>query len=192
MWASWTGHVGVVRWLLDQGAAINAQSESGCTALFWASLKGHTPVVRVLLEREADPTIADETGWTPLMAASTDSRLEVVRVLLGHPIAKSTINHHSDDGRTPLWEACFRGFAGGVRALLDNGGDPTIARDDGITPMAVAKQEPHEEGEEEAVPSLVEGRRECVAALEVRFSLRFPLPQHLSFRIADLGVVSLS
>jgi hypothetical protein len=56
MWAS-RGPRGVVRWLLDQGAAINERTEDGCTAL-WVRATGCLPVVRLLLERGADPTIA--------------------------------------------------------------------------------------------------------------------------------------
>jgi ankyrin repeat protein len=173
MHASGGGHVGVVRWLLDKGAAINAGDESGSTALMFAcSGGGHTPVVRLLLERGADPTIADEWGWTSLMAAAREGHLEVVRLLLGHPIVKASINDRNEDGDTALWLACYEGRGGIVRALLQSGADPTIANNDGTTPMAIAKKTPPPAG----VSAL--GRRECVAALEVRSCL--PLPPSLS------------
>jgi ankyrin repeat protein len=119
-------------------------------------------VVKLLLERGADPVIATRTGWTPLMEASSQGHLEVVRVLLGHPSAKATINHHRDDyGRTALWWACFNGRGEVVRELLENGADPTIASNAGITPVTIAKGDPDDARRDE-------GRRECVAALEVR------------------------
>jgi ankyrin repeat protein len=46
MLASWHSHVGVVRWLLDRGAAINEREDCGCTALWVASSVGRLPVVR--------------------------------------------------------------------------------------------------------------------------------------------------
>jgi ankyrin repeat protein len=83
-------------------------------------------------------------------------------VLLGHHRAKSAINNRDDEGKTALWCACYWGHGGVARALLPSGADPTIAaRSDGTTPMAIAKQEPHR-GDISA-----EGRRECVAELEV-------------------------
>jgi uncharacterized protein len=160
--ASWKGHVGVVRWLLDKGAAINERGNTGWTALWFACRDGRPPVAKLLLERGADPTIATQRGSTPLIAASTGGHLEVVRFLLGQPRAKTNINHHDENGRTALWQACCRGRGGAVRALLEGGADPTIADNNGITPVAVAKQHPHR-GDISA-----EGRRECVEALEVR------------------------
>jgi hypothetical protein len=50
----------------------------------------------------------------------------------------------------------------GGEGALGSGADPTIAHADGTTPMAMAKQ-PHDRLE-----SITEGRRACVAALEVR------------------------
>jgi ankyrin repeat protein len=67
MYASSEGRVGVVRWLLDRGAAIDERDTYGCTALFGSSCRGHTPVVALLLERRADPTTATQTTMTPLM-----------------------------------------------------------------------------------------------------------------------------
>jgi ankyrin repeat protein len=164
MHASYEGHLGLVRWLLDKGAAINERDDACCTALWWACARGRSPVVRLLLERGADPTIAGLGGWTPLMAASSGACLEVVRLLLGHSSGKITISQRDEDGRTALWLACLDGRGGFVRALLEGGADPTIADNDGTTPMAIAKQQtpPFPKG------VTAEGRRECVAALEVR------------------------
>jgi uncharacterized protein len=163
MAASHTRHVEVVRWLLDKGAAINAYSTDKCTALWYASHRGRPPVVKLLLERGADPTIATHLRSTPLIGASSCGHLEVVRLLLDHPSAKNYLNHRGRYGQTALWEACFMGHGGVVRALLESGADPAIAKNDGTTPMAIAKQI-------RGLGDTAEGRRECVAALEVRFS----------------------
>jgi ankyrin repeat protein len=107
-------------------------------------------------------------------------------VLLGHPSARATINFRDNDGETALWAACQMGRGGVVRALLENGADPTIAHNDGTTPMAIAKQ-----GHTSVIS--VEGRRECVAALEVRLALHFPSPsdgwlrREVSYLDHDMG-----
>jgi ankyrin repeat protein len=158
------GHVGVVRCLLDKTAAIDERTAGGWTALCLACHYGRSAVVMMLLEGRGDPTIADNDGWTPLMQASSQGRLEVVRVLLGHPSAKATINHRNRHGETALVLASYRGRGGVARALLEGGADPTIASNNGVTPTAVAKRTG---SRPKGVTA--EGRRECVAALEVRF-----------------------
>jgi ankyrin repeat protein len=173
IYASREGHFGVVRWLLDAGAAMDAQSYHGYTALTWACSGGHTPVVRLLLEREADPVVIDESGETPLMHASRLCPLEVVHLLLGHQSVRSTINHRETIGKTALFLACFFGQGGKVRALLESEADPAIATEPaiatqhGITPRAIAEQPFPDE-------TLTEGRRDCVAALKVRSCFTFP------------------
>jgi ankyrin repeat protein len=179
MLASAEGHVAVVRWLLDKGAAINAVSQNGHTALFLACNVGNFPVVRLLVEGGADPTIASDQGSTPLIHASFLGHLEIVRLLLAHPSAKATINHRSEDGQTALFAACHYGRGRVVRALLESGADPTISSNNGWTTLAIAKHTRRRIGHDTAS---AEGRRECVAALEVRLwsfpSLSHP-PQRL-------------
>jgi hypothetical protein len=179
MWACDWGHVGVVRWLLDQGAATNMRAAPGNTALWFACCNGSSSaVMKLLLERGADPTIADEHGWTPLMAASWVGSLEIVCVLLGRPSARATINQRDTFDQTALWWACFRGRGGVVRALLQGGADPTIANNDGTTPMAIAKQVPPDQDDNtlDVDGISAEGRRECVAALEVSLFLPLSFP----------------
>jgi ankyrin repeat protein len=98
MFASRGGHVRVVRWLVDKGAAINEHYRDGRTALWFACFQGRAPVVRWLVEKGADASISTGWGSTPLMAASYQGHLEVVRLLLGFPSAKATMNHRDGDG----------------------------------------------------------------------------------------------
>jgi ankyrin repeat protein len=51
-------HPDAVRFLLKNGANVNARTESGCTPLYMASIgKGNIEIGRILLEHGADPTI---------------------------------------------------------------------------------------------------------------------------------------
>jgi uncharacterized protein len=169
MFSSQGGRVEVVRWLLDQGADIDESDRGGQTALCLACSAARPAVVKLLLERGADPAIADRLGWTPLMAASSQGHLVVLRWLLAHPSGEATVNHRNCVGKTALWWACHNGRVGAARMLLASGADPTIAADDGTTPMAVAKRDL------DIGHVTAEGRRECVAALEVRSSRSFVL-----------------
>jgi ankyrin repeat protein len=118
MYASARGHVGVVHWLLDQGAAINARADEGYTALWIASFDGRLPVVTLLLERGADPTSLTDDDRTPLNAASHEGHVEVVRLLLGHASARGTINQRDHQSGTALLWACYKGHGGGVRRRM--------------------------------------------------------------------------
>jgi ankyrin repeat protein len=156
MLAAQKGHVEVVRWLVDQEAAVDEQDLSGNTALCHASNeKDCAPVVRLLLERGADPTIANQFDYIPLVNACDRGDSAAVRCLLDHPSAPATINHVDEGGRTAVWWASFRGRVDVLRALLEKGADHTIADEHGRTPMTFAKQNNHPE---------------CVEALKVRCS----------------------
>jgi ankyrin repeat protein len=161
------GHVAVVRWLVDQGSALDERGVDRNTALCLASSRGRTPVVRLLLERGAHPAIANIFGWTPLRQASSEGHLETVRCLLSHPSAAATINHRDMWDRTALSWACEKGRVDAVRALLERGADPTIADHQRRTPMAMAKRNNH--------PA-------CVEALKVRC---YSLPSSSSADPAD-------
>jgi uncharacterized protein len=127
--ASSEGHVGVVRWLLDEGAAINQQQDRMRTALWCACSDGHAPMVRLLVERGADPSLATSWGSTPLMVASEKGHPEVVRFLLGHRSAKASINHRDAGDRTAFWEACYYG-----QAAVGEGSQPHDPRLAGTAP----------------------------------------------------------
>jgi hypothetical protein len=174
--ASSRGHVRVVRWLVDQGAALDHQDSWGWTALSMAASKGHTRVVRLLMGKGADPTIiigrVGGGGWTPLMQTSRMGHPDTVRCLLDHPSAAATINIRNAEGNTALLLACWEGYAGVVRVLLEKGANPTIADNMGRTAMATAKESK---------------RRACIKALKVRCPSMFPLLTGLT---EALGVVS--
>jgi ankyrin repeat protein len=63
-----------------------------------------------------------------------------------------------------MWWACYMGRGEVVRALLESGADPKVAHNEGTTPVAIAK------GDRPFSSISAEGRRECVAALEVRLA----------------------
>ena len=86
-WAS-PGHTfkdgSVLRFLLEHGADINAQSQSGRTPLHRASMNGALEVVHLLLENGADVEAKDNVGETALQFAADRGHDEVVELLRGH------------------------------------------------------------------------------------------------------------
>lgn len=83
MYASYNGHVEVMRNLLLKGADVNLQDNYGRTALMMASSGPFPQAVRLLLDNYADPNIADkEEHFTALMYAAAEGQTEIVKILL--------------------------------------------------------------------------------------------------------------
>ncbi len=66
LWASEFGRNNVVRFLLQQGASINAQANTGQTALHWAVIGGHEETIKLLLDRGASLDARNAYGGTAL------------------------------------------------------------------------------------------------------------------------------
>lgn len=59
----------LARYLLDNGADINARNRRDQSPLHAAARYGHREVVELLLSRGADPNLLDQDEWTPLTMA---------------------------------------------------------------------------------------------------------------------------
>lgn len=57
--AARNGHTHVARYLLDQGASVDAKGVLGGTALQWAAINGHKETVSLLADRGASLTVRD-------------------------------------------------------------------------------------------------------------------------------------
>jgi ankyrin repeat protein len=62
------GHLGVIRELLQEGAAMDAATTNGCSPLYIAANNGCTQAAALLLEAGADPDLETTSGCTPLHA----------------------------------------------------------------------------------------------------------------------------
>lgn len=81
MWASFKGHLAIVRFLVDHGAPLDASNTLGHTALQWAITSGHTDVVRYLLDHGADPSHRDRQGFDAAFVAVQNDRLALLVIL---------------------------------------------------------------------------------------------------------------
>ena len=107
--------------------ARNKQDES---PLMMAAIKGNIDAVRALLARDAD---VNKTGWAPLhyaASAGSPQHTQIIALLLEN---HAYIDAASPNGTTPLMMAAHYGSTDSVQLLLDEGADPTLKNQLGLT-----------------------------------------------------------
>ena len=114
--------------LIQQGADVNVQVNSGCTALIIASYFGREDVVGILLQNGADVNHKDDYGRTALIWASMEGHKETVQLLLDRG---ADVNHKNNDGYTALMKASSHARKDIVQMLLENGADANIRNNQG-------------------------------------------------------------
>ena len=65
-YCAWGGHVDVCRYLIEQGAHVDARSPNGTSPLMMAVRGGHADIVDLLLAHAADPSIRNESRGSAL------------------------------------------------------------------------------------------------------------------------------
>ena len=105
----------------------NAQDES---PLMLAAIKGDIEAVKALIARDAD---VNKPGWTALHYAASGTTPEhtaIVALLLEH---HAYIDAASPNGSTPLMMAAQYGTREALQLLLDEGADPALKNQLGLT-----------------------------------------------------------
>lgn len=74
IYASFSGNIEMLKWLIDQGAEIDHQDRSGICSLHAASQNGHIRIIEKLLESGANPNLVDSFGNGPLWTATMKSK----------------------------------------------------------------------------------------------------------------------
>ena len=127
----------VAELLKARGLRVNATNAHGETALMLAAIKGHVELARQLIAAEAD---VNKTGWTPLHYAAsgtTQDAKAMVALLLEE---NAYIDAASPNGTTPLMMAVRYGPGDVARLLVQEGADPTLKNELGLTALDFARQ----------------------------------------------------
>jgi len=77
IYAATGGHEPVVRFLLDQGARVDAGSPNGTTALMMAVREHRVDIADLLLARGADPMRRNDAGWSALQYAEQGNETDL-------------------------------------------------------------------------------------------------------------------
>ena len=133
--------VEVARFLIRQGADVNAKDSMEDTPFLYAGAEGRSEILKLTLPR-ANLKDTNRYGGTALIPAAHHGHVDAVKVLLGTAIDKDHVNKL---GWTALLEAVILG--GGskahieiVRLLVGAKVDVNIADRDGVTPLAHARR----------------------------------------------------
>ncbi len=139
--AAKAGHDGIVLYLTNAGADVNAKDEYGQTALMLVASKGNEAVTRALLDAGADANAKKNSNNTALMMAARQGHEAVTRALL---TAGAEVNAKNDGGTTALLLAASNGHGVVTAALLAAGADVNATNDGGTTALMMAASYGHE------------------------------------------------
>ena len=124
--ATWEGHLDVVKVLLENGARVNVTNRDGPhTPLHVAATFGREAIARSLLDAGADVNARDGNGLTPLHFAAGKGHADVARLLVEHGADLAAESNDTRD--TPLDTAKRMGNQIVVQ-VLQAGGDSKSAK----------------------------------------------------------------
>ena len=128
----------VAEYLIAQpGVDVEARNTKGESPLMMAAIKGQLELARRLIARNAE---VNKPGWAPLHYAASDpgeNSTAMVRLLLEH---HAYIDAESPNKTTPLMMAAHYGTPGVVKLLLEEGADPLIKNQLGLTAIDFAQR----------------------------------------------------
>lgn len=128
----------VANFLLEQPSVnVEARNPQGESPLMLAAIKGRLDLAKRLIERKAE---VNKPGWTPLHYAASNTEpvaRDMVQLLLDH---YAYIDAESPNRSTPLMMAARYGHSSVVGLLLEEGADPTLRNDLGLTAIDFARQ----------------------------------------------------
>src|ERR1700678_2106969 len=134
MYAAFAGSLDAMELLLKDGASVDAQSQSGATALIWSA--NDPAKVRLLIGHGANVNLATKRRRTALLvAAMSDPSAEIVKLLLDKGADLKAVDFLKT---TPLRAATLGNDTETIRMLIEAGVDVNAADLPGISPLMMA------------------------------------------------------
>ena len=122
-----------VAYLLKQpGIQVDATNTADETALMLAANANDLALANLLIEAGAS---VNRPNWTPLHYAASKGHLAMMHLLIDND---AYIDAESPNGTTPLMMAAYYASPSAVKLMLEEGADPTLKNQDGMTALDLA------------------------------------------------------
>ena len=124
------------RWLIANGAEVNAKNSIGGTPLHDAAGENAGAAAKLLIDNGAEVNAKNRTyDLTPLHTAASFNAADVAKVLIDNGAEVSAKNK---SGQTPLHLAAFTNAADVAKVLIANGAEVNAKAEMGETPLHLA------------------------------------------------------
>ena len=144
----------LIGWKTTNLSIHNPQNE---TPLMLAAINNQLEWTQKLINKGAD---VNQPGWTPLHYAATKGNIEIMRLLID---SHAYLDAESPNGTTPLMMAAHYGTPMATKLLLEEGADPRIKNQLGLTALAFARQAKKQES------------AQYIEAFEAAWNTKYPL-----------------
>lgn len=126
----------------DKRTDVDKLDPAGENAMMLAAIAQDAPLVKALIDKGAE---VNKKGWTPLHYAASIGDDAIVKMLLE---ASAYIDAASPNGTTPLMMAARGGHASTINLLIEQGADPTLKNQIGMSALDFAKHYNEKDGVE--------------------------------------------
>ncbi|MFH1373241.1 MAG: ankyrin repeat domain-containing protein [bacterium] len=139
--APYEGQFEIVKFLVQKGADVNAESKQGKTALFYGVDKGFYEIVEYLVGKGAKVDSRDTIPQAPLHLAAFNGDVRMVKLLLtnGARVDPISLVEGGAEGATPLMFAVSSGYEEAVKVLISNGANVNAKLANGKSVLTLAK-----------------------------------------------------
>ncbi|WP_338406633.1 ankyrin repeat domain-containing protein [Wolbachia endosymbiont (group A) of Longitarsus flavicornis] len=145
-YCAWSGHLDMVKLLVERDVDVNGTDKYGCTLLHWAALGGFLEIVSFLIEAGANINAEDIFGRKPMDVAIISNHKDIIEYLKGYsdsmkrleeklsrdiekPAQRRRRHHHGDHSR-------HQNHLSRKPLAIDLGNQPEIAASSGTRPSS--------------------------------------------------------
>jgi ankyrin repeat protein len=132
-WAARNDHLSVVRFLVENGADVNAEDNRGIIPLYYSVWLGENyEIAECLVNSGADVNFKRDNDTSLLYLVSRDGREKIAELLIKNG---ADLNHQDAVGKTPLYISVEHKYRNIVELLMKNGAKISIKDSFGRTPL---------------------------------------------------------